>query len=437
MTRNGTPSPAEEIDRALKYNPVFNRRNERVRGLWERNGNFYAQVKVRGWTGQVPLHVTTVVDAVAARQVLKTKIKSGDFLTPVERAEKEKKEQADGESQGAKTHVLKEAVEKYKVERDTLGKKDPDTCKRENSSLKKWVGWKPELVVAAENFDAKFLKNFALWCKRQAKKKQKKIEGRSIDIAVTALANLLRWCVVEKWLTEFPPAWHWDAMAVEPDECPLLTDAQVDQLCSTALSLSDMGFLKRGEKTNPDLQKYTEELTAARQNFSDYLRLLALTGAREQETIRQQWLNVRWNQRKFHFAGGRAGGAKKGGGSRRAGRPRDVDFHDKLEAHLKEMYERRNPQSDWMFPNKDGSNHIKSFRKQLLRVRKACKIPDLGFHFFRHYFISWCVMRGVDVKTIARWVNHLDEGMLILQKYGHLAPGHGQEAAKKLSGAWH
>jgi len=42
-----------------------------------------------------------------------------------------------------------------------------------------------------------------------------------------------------------------------------------------------------------------------------------------------------------------------------------------------------------------------------------------------------------DAQVDALWVGHLDEGLLMLQKYGHLAPGHGQEAAKKLNGAWH
>jgi integrase len=100
------------------------------------------------------------------------------------------------------------------------------------------------------------------------------------------------------------------------------------------------------------------------------------------------------------------------------------------------MHERRDTRSDWMFPNEDASDHVGSYRKQLVRVRKACELPYVGFHHFRHYFISWCVMKGVDVKTIAHWVGHLDEGILILQKYGHLAPGHGQEAAKKLDGPW-
>ena len=87
-----TQSRVKTIDPALKNNPVFNRRKERVRGLWQRNGVHYAQVKVRGWTGQVPFHGGTVADAVTARQVLKTEIKSGRFLTPAEIKEKAEKE---------------------------------------------------------------------------------------------------------------------------------------------------------------------------------------------------------------------------------------------------------------------------------------------------------------------------------------------------------
>jgi integrase len=237
-------------------------------------------------------------------------------------------------------------------------------------------------------------------------------------------------------LAEFPSNWHWDALAEEPDECELLTDAQIDQLCASAMSVPEMGLLDR-KRPRPSLKEYVEELKAARQRFSDYLFLLSVTGARETETLRQKWSNVRWNQKKFHFPGGRKGGTKRGGGSRQAAKPRDIDFYDKLEAHLDAMRERRDSHSDWMFPNDDGSDHVGSYRKQLERVRKACQMPYVGFHHFRHYFISWCVMKSVDVKTIARWVGHLDEGLLILQKYGHLAPGHGQEAAKRLDGPWH
>jgi hypothetical protein len=45
---------------------------------------YYGQINVRGWTGYLPLHGEIVADAAAARQVLKTEIKSGSFLTQPE-----------------------------------------------------------------------------------------------------------------------------------------------------------------------------------------------------------------------------------------------------------------------------------------------------------------------------------------------------------------
>ena len=437
MIREETQSAVKTVDLALKYNPVFNRRNERVRGLWQRNGVYYAQVKVRGWTGQVSLHGATVAEAVAARQVLKAEIKSGTFLTPAELKEKEEKEKAGKVSTEVSTRTITDAVKNYKDERNTLGKKDPKTGKREDSGLKKWLKWKPNLPIVAESFDAKLLKDFAIWRKKEAKKRGREVSGRTIDLDVTALANVVRWCVLEQWLPEFPAGWHWEAMGEEPDECELLTDAQVERLCASALSVPEMGLLERGGAPKESLRQYVEKLKAARQNFSDYLRLLSVTGAREQETLKQRWPNVWWSQRKFHFPGGRKGGTKRGGGSKQSAKPRDIDFFDKLETHLKEMDGRRNPRCEWMFANEEGSHHVKSYRKQLERIRSACQMDFVGFHHFRHYFISWCAMKGVDVKTIARLVGHLDEGLLILQKYGHLAPGHGQEAAKKLDGPWH
>ena len=436
MIREATQSKAKTIDPALKYNPVFNRRNERVRGLWQRNGVFYAQVKTRGWTGQVPLHGETVAEAVAARQVLKAEISSGKFLTPPERKQKEEEEKAEKVSTEVSIRTLADAVPRYQGERNTLGKKDPKTWKREDSGLKKWLEWNSGLPIVPGSFDAKLLKDFALWRKQDAAKRGKAVSGRTIDINVTALANVVNWCVTEKWLLEFPPEWHWEAMAETSDECELLTEAQVDQLCTTARSVPELGLDSGASAPKGSLLRYIQELTLARQSFSDYLRLLSLTGAREQELLSQRWSQVRWSQRKFHFPGGRRGGTKRGAGSRRAAQPRDIDFFDRLEAHLKTMLARKNPTSDWIFPNENATHHVKSYRKQLNRVRSACRMPLLGFHHFRHYFISWCVMKGVNVKTIARWVGHLDEGLLILQKYGHLAPGHGQEAARKLDGPW-
>lgn len=127
---------------------------------------------------------------------------------------------------------------------------------------------------------------------------------------------------------------------------------------------------------------------------------------------------------------------ENGGGSQEAGEPRDVDFHEKLENHLEAMFEHRNRDSDWMFPSHRIDGPMRDFRKQLTRVKRATETTDLGFHHFRHYFISHAVMAGVDFATIALWVGHRDGGVLIGKVYGHLSREHPTRMARKLDNAF-
>jgi hypothetical protein len=95
MKRNATrrdavpDKPPRKI--AHTFNKAFDGRGHRVRGLWERNGMYYAQVRTDDWVGQVPLHgFKTVPQALAERQVLKSRIDAGDFIPPPTRKELEK-----------------------------------------------------------------------------------------------------------------------------------------------------------------------------------------------------------------------------------------------------------------------------------------------------------------------------------------------------------
>jgi integrase len=65
-------------------------------------------------------------------------------------------------------------------------------------------------------------------------------------------------------------------------------------------------------------------------------------------------------------------------------------------------------------------------------ARKAAGFPDMRFHDFRHYFISECVMAGIEYMTIAKWVNHKDGGILIGKVYGHLNDAHRRIQADKI-----
>jgi len=66
-------------------------------------------------------------------------------------------------------------------------------------------------------------------------------------------------------------------------------------------------------------------------------------------------------------------------------------------------------------------------------VRTEAKLTRFGFHDLRHYFISYCVMSGIDFMTIARWVGHQDGGVLIGKVYGHLSNEHAQRQAQRVN----
>ena len=96
------------------------------------------------------------------------------------------------------------------------------------------------------------------------------------------------------------------------------------------------------------------------------------------------------------------------------------------------MQLRRDGKSDWLFPSrtKDGAVRVLSFKTARTTVIEKSGIA-FGFHYFRHYFISHCVMSKVDYLTLGNWVGHKDGGMLIGKIYGHLNDEHSvREAAK-------
>jgi integrase len=100
------------------------------------------------------------------------------------------------------------------------------------------------------------------------------------------------------------------------------------------------------------------------------------------------------------------------------------------------MAGRRAPDSEWLFPSPQRGNAdraAKTFRETLLIARKAAGVPKFGFHDCRHFFISMCVMSGIDFMTIAKWVGHQDGGVLIGKVYGHLSNEHAQRQAQRVN----
>ncbi len=69
------------------FRKVFDDKGQRVRGLWARDGVFYAQMNPSGLRQQYKYHqpdASTVPQAITARQALKAKQKQGE-LTQVKK----------------------------------------------------------------------------------------------------------------------------------------------------------------------------------------------------------------------------------------------------------------------------------------------------------------------------------------------------------------
>jgi integrase len=59
-------------------------------------------------------------------------------------------------------------------------------------------------------------------------------------------------------------------------------------------------------------------------------------------------------------------------------------------------------------------------------------IPHLRIHDLRHFFASWAMECGIDVRLLAQWLGHKDNGVLLLRRYAHVRDEHNLASAAKL-----
>lgn len=237
--------------------------------------------------------------------------------------------------------------------------------------------------------------------------------SRTCNLALVCLRSLLKSAKVDSYIKALPvDGIPW--LRTEHKVRPLCTEENLNRLFDAA------------SKTRLNEKGQTVAVTKNAQEFVDYVRLLALCGAREQEAIKLRWADVDF-ERKLLTIGSDADTKNREG--------RRVDFNPALEAHLKAMQERRAVDSQWLFPSPqrgERDDRAKTFRESLLLVRSTAGMESFGFHDCRHHFISYAVMAGIDYMTIARWVGHKDGGVLIGKVYGHLSNEHTQRQAQKL-----
>lgn len=87
------------------------------------------------------------------------------------------------------------------------------------------------------------------------------------------------------------------------------------------------------------------------------------------------------------------------------------------------------PRCEFVFGKDRGAGPMKYARKQFLKACSQVGISDFRFHDLRHTAVSYMMMNGIDLKTIAELVGHTTAEM-VDQRYGHLSPDHKRMATE-------
>lgn len=376
---------SKRIHAGATYHKVSDGRKRAIRGLWQRGSRFYARISVedlntgRKQVRRVPLAgVHTVAQAQSAMRTLLTKREENDL--PVLK----------------RTPKFSECVKQYLAYHEMVkDAKRPKTLQTERGHLKAWVGHLGETRV--DRITPAMINAFI------AKRQGQGLNARTVNLGVTVLRNVLRRAIDDGWIKRLPTE-NLRPLKWTPRKRELFSASQINAVCLAAEKVSKNG-----------------------REFADYIFLLTYSGARMAEALRLKWPDVNWKQRQLTVG---ADGLSKNHKSR------VVDFNAELEKHLKAMAARRAPDTEWLFPSPQRGKidrSAKTYRETLKLARTAAKIPKFGFHDCRHFFVSYCVMSGIDFMTIARWVGHQDGGILIGKVYGHLSNEHAQRQAQRVN----
>lgn len=375
----------ETLPRKRRFLKVLDGRKQPVRGLWKRGEVYYAQIVHQGKQTKERLEARTTAEAIAALNALKVRRSEGT-LNVVRHAPK-----------------LSEAIEQYK-ESSTYKKKSESTRKNEATYFKAWQerlgDMRADRITKADIISVRD----DLLADKKVGGSEAPVSIRTANLYVIALRQVFKFLEERGKIADLP-----SVKRVKPPPAAkrkLLSDDDCRRLLNAC--------------ENPDICEKNGRL------LSYYLRLLILTGAREREAYRLQWKDVDLDRCVLTIG---ADGLSK---NKQA---RTLEMSPELIDLLREMQANRQPDSSYLFPSPQrGSKdlHVRTFKQSFQKVREAAGLPTIGFHDFRHLFISKCVMASVDFMTIAEWAGHQDGGVLIGKVYGHLNDAHKKSTAERL-----
>lgn len=146
---------------------------------------------------------------------------------------------------------------------------------------------------------------------------------------------------------------------------------------------------------------------------ANMVELLCYTGLRQREAAELRWDEIDLERGVFKVTGGKYGTKNR--------RPRIVPIN----AAFRNLLERLPRWQDRVLGSKD-------CHMSITRACHAIGLPHFSHHSFRHFFATDAIESGVNVRTLAQWLGHLDGGQLLLKTYAHVWPAQEREAADKM-----
>jgi integrase len=201
-----------------------------------------------------------------------------------------------------------------------------------------------------------------------------------------------------------------------------------------------MEFMKIGKEAPRFLTdaESTALLDAAEPQWKAMILVALRTGLRVGELRGLQWADVDLERRVLHVRRTDPGRKTIDATKPKGNRDRIVPLTLESTVALAEMRPDKTKPTAWVWPALErhyGETRMRARSEKgcwsaVVRAAKKARLSNVGWHTLRHTYASHLVMRGVPIRLVQQWLGHAS--VKETEKYAHLYPDHGHEAANLL-----
>lgn len=148
---------------------------------------------------------------------------------------------------------------------------------------------------------------------------------------------------------------------------------------------------------------------------ADFVEFLAYCGARKTEAANVVWRDVSFDRGQIQLR------------VTKNGQSRVVPMIPDMRTLLKRMKTRQT-----LVTPTDRVLLVKEAQGFITSACKTLDLPRITTHSLRHLFGTVCLESGVEVRTVAEWLGHKDNGTLLLRTYSHVRRDHEEKMAQKV-----